>query len=468
MKIIVVGAGPGGYTAGIRAAQKGHDVVVIEDRDLGGTCLNHGCIPSKIFRRSADIADDLKHMKGYGFEADEVPQFSMAALQNRKQRIVATQQKGIQALLKNNTVTLVRGRASLGPDRAVTVDMEEGGKEILEYDRLILATGSRPSALPFAPFDGDHILSSDHVLGMTQLPDTAVIVGGGVVGCEFAFILSSLGVKITVVEALDRMLCLPGISPATSRVVEVSMKKNKIRPLCNSLVKNISVAGGICRVAVGSVKQPDKHQVIEAQKVIVVAGRKPSTRGLNLEQAGIATQKGFVPVTPSMETRVENIYAIGDLAWAPGKQMLAHVAAREAEVAVDAICGRKTAMSYRAVPSAIFTSPEVACVGMTRDQALEEGRAASETRVMLRTLGKIQALGKLDGHAIVTFDQLTHEILGVELAGAHATDIIAEAGLAVEKRLTLEDICHTVHAHPTVAEIMMEVCEKAKGTPLHG
>ncbi len=468
MKLIVVGGGPGGYTAAVRAAQKGYNTVLIEKNDLGGTCLNRGCIPSKIFRRSADIADDLKKMDAYGFEKKDSPAFSMAGLQARKQRVVQTQQKGIKGLLDKNKVTLVQGEAVLGSPGQVNVRLNSGGTESMAYDKLILAMGSYPLSIPAFPIDHGHILSSDDVLDWTDLPESLVIIGGGVVGCEFAFILSSLGVKVTVVETLDRMLCLPGIGAKTSRLVEVSMKKNKVKPLFGRTVTGVEIKDGGCRVELAPAKEKEGPQYIEAQKVLVTVGRKPATAGLNLEQAGIGLEKGFIPVNGAMETSVEGIFAIGDTAWAPGKQMLAHVAAREAEIAVAAIAGKDAFMSYGTVPGGIFTSPEIASVGMTLVEAKQAKLDASDAMVMFRTLGKIQALGKLDGHAIVTFDPHTHRILGFELAGAHATDIIAQAALLVEKKMTLEDVCDTIHAHPTVAEIMMEVCHKAKGTPLHG
>ena len=468
MKIVTIGGGPGGYTAAIRAAQQGHESILIEKAHLGGTCLNQGCIPSKIFRRTADVADDLKGLVALGFDAPADSQVSMPGLQKRKSTIIGGQRKGIAALLDHSGVTLIQGTAAFAAPGSLNVTTE-AGTENITYDRAIIATGSRPVDIPAFPVDGEHILSSDHFLDLEALPQSALIVGGGVVGCEFAFILASFGVKVTVVEALDRVLCLPGISRETSRLVEVAMKKKKIKPLCKQMLQGVEIMDGRCRARLVDGKDPEKTRSLEVDKVIVTVGRVPVTDRLGLENIDVKTEKGFIPVDDRLATAVPDVWAIGDAAWAPGKPMLAHVASREAEVAVAAICGDTEAVvSYRAVPAGIFTAPEVAAVGMSHAEALDAGIPAKCTKSLFRTLGKVQALGKLDGHAMVTFHEETHEILGVELAGAHATDIIAQAALAVEKKLTLEDIVDTIHAHPTVAEVMMEVCMKALDRPLHG
>ena len=469
MKVVIIGGGPGGYTAAVRSAQNGFETTLIEKANLGGTCLNWGCIPSKIFRRSADFADDMKKSARLGFALEHLPTISMDVLQARKENILSSQRKGIASLLAHHNVTVLSGDAVIGKENSVAVTVEDGSVVTVPYDKLIVATGSTPVNIPAFPFDSENVLSSNDVLGLQDVPESAIIVGGGVVGCEFAFILSALGTKVTVVEALDRVLSLPGIEKASSKVIEISMKKHGIRLLTKKLVRSVTSKNGTCVVDVASTDtEQDQVTTLEAQKVIVVVGRAPATKELGIEEVGVELSRGFIPVSETMQTANPDIYAIGDVAWAPGKAMLAHVASTEAGIAVEAIAGGNRAMSYRAVPSGIFTAPEVGNVGMTEEEAKQQGIAATSAKVLFRTLGKVQVLGELDGHAIVTVEEGSGNILGVQLVGAHATDLIAEAGILVEKKMTLHDVCDTIHAHPTVSEIMLEVCLKAAGTPLHG
>ncbi|MCG8632446.1 MAG: dihydrolipoyl dehydrogenase [Desulfobacterales bacterium] len=467
LRLVVIGAGPGGYAAAALAAAKGCDTTLVEAGALGGTCLNTGCIPSKILRKSTGLFREVRESDTFGISTRE-PELDMAGVQARKKGIIAAQQKGVAGLMEKNGVKLIQGRAALeGRDR---IRVDQPGREglTLEFDRLILATGSVPAQIPGFPFDGEHILSSDHVLDLETLPESVLIVGGGVIGCEFAFILNDAGVKVTVVEALDRVLDIPGFDGQGSKLIQRAMKKRKIKCLTSQKVTGAVLSDRGCRVSLeptnGQAKSPAE---IEAEKVIVVAGRQPATKGLGLETAGVDMDgRGYAVVNEFMETSVKNIYAIGDMAGFP-KPMLAHVATAEARRAVSHALGSPGPMSYRAIPSAVFTSPEAAWVGITAKEAEQAGISAQTHTLLFRTIGKVQVLGELDGEAAITADTQSGIILGVRLVGAHATELISQACLAVENKLTLDQLANTIHAHPTVSEVMVELAWKATGQALH-
>ena len=474
-KLVIIGAGPGGYVAAVRAAQAGAEVTVIEQEHLGGTCLNWGCIPSKVMKTTADLLARCRDAETLGVRLEGTAAPDMAALMRRKEKVVADGRQGIQALLDRHGVRHVNGRGRITGPESVAAELPDGNAETIPYDRLILATGTAPLELPAFPFDGEAILSSNHALGLTAVPASTVIVGGGVIGCEFACILANLGSQVTVVEALDRLLPLPTVDPECAKVLAREMKKRKIKILTDRTVVSARREGTGVRAEIGPSPflSPEKAEKVrpsatEAEAILVCVGRTPLTRGIGLETVGVETDpRGWIIADDHFRTSVEGIYAIGDVL-GPDRIMLAHVASAEGEVAVENALGGDRAMDYAAVPGAIFTSPEVADVGLTEAGAAAQGLDVRADTVWFRSLGKAHVIGEIAGQARIISERESGRVLGVHIVGPHASDLIAEGGLAVATGATAADIAETIHAHPTLAEILMETAFKAIDRPLHG
>ncbi|RUA03091.1 MAG: dihydrolipoyl dehydrogenase [Deltaproteobacteria bacterium] len=474
-KITILGAGPGGYVAAIRAAQLGAEVTLVEADQVGGTCLNRGCIPSKVLITTAALLEKFHRAESFGVKVDGRVSPDLAKLMDRKKNVIQGQIKGILGLLKRHKIRLCTGIGQITGPGKIRVTPRKGDEIDLDWDRLILATGTEPLNIPAFPFDGKKIISSDHVLALEEIPESVLILGGGVIGCEFAFILSSLGARVTVVEALSRLLPLPSVDESCSKILQREMKKRRIRVLVDKTVADYAEDGAGLKVTVGpspfleNPSDKDKTlQPLEVDKMLVCIGRHPNSAGLGLENIGIETdEKGWIAVDEHMQTDAENIYAVGDILGTP-KVMLAHVASAEGLVAAENAMGANYRVDYHAVPGAIFTSPEVANVGLTEAQAKERGVACEAHQVLMRTLGKAQVMGELAGEARVIVESDSGRILGIHLVGAHVTELIAEGTLAVQHGMTVNDIVATIHAHPTLAEIMLEVAHKAKGYAIHG
>ncbi len=474
-RVTVLGAGPGGYVAAVRAAQLGAVVTVVEREQVGGTCLNWGCIPSKIMKTTAELLERFHDAATFGIRTEGRAAVDMQQLMARKQKVLATQIKGIEGLLAHHKITLVRGSARIDGPGNVSATAAGGEVQQWEWDRLIIATGSEPFSVPAFPFDGHRILSSNHILGIEQVPESILIVGGGVIGCEFACILSALGSRVTVVEALDRMLPLPSVDAGCSKVLEREMKKRKIKFHVNRVVESIDQGEAGLTATIGpspfaeNLKEKDKQpETVQAAQALVCIGRSPNTAGIGLSTIGLETDaKGWIAVDDRMQTGVAGVYAIGDVL-GPERVMLAHVASTEAMLAAENAMGADRAMDYTAVPGAIFTMPEVACVGLTEAQAHDLGQAARTDTVLFRTIGKAQVIGELAGQASIISDTASGRVLGVHIIGPHATDLLGEGALAVANRLSVGDIADTIHAHPTLAEVMLEVGLKASNKALHG
>ena len=474
-KITIIGAGPGGYVAAIRAAQLGADVSLIEADQVGGTCLNRGCIPSKVLITTTGLLEKIRHADAFGISVDGSVRPDIARLMARKNTIIQGQIKGILGLLKRHKITRYTGTGRItGPGRAAVIS--DGADPVeLAWDRLILATGTQPLNVPAFPFDGRKIISSDDALSLETIPASVVILGGGVIGCEFAFILSSLGAEVTLVEALPRLLPLPSVDAGCSKILQREMKKRRIRFLVNRTVAGYTDAGDRLEITLGPspfLENPSEKDTIQetitVEKLLVAIGRQPGSADLGLETIGVETdKKGWIVADTRMRTRAEHVYAVGDIL-GPAKIMLAHVASTEGMVAAENALGGDRKMDYHAVPGAIFTSPEVANVGLTEAQATAQGIACETHQVLMRTLGKAQVLGELAGEARVVVAVDSGRILGIHLVGAHATDLIAEGTLAIQHGMTVNDIAATIHAHPTLAEIMLEVAHKAQGHAIHG
>jgi dihydrolipoamide dehydrogenase len=400
----------------------------------------------------------------------------MQRLMERKNAVIQAQTKGILDLLKHHKIRYLKGTGYLRDKGLAAVRLPNGEEQELSWDKLILATGTRPFDLPNLAFDGHKVLSSNDALCLQEVPESIMILGGGVIGCEFAFLLSALGSKVTIVEALPRMLPLPSVDEDCSKVLQREMKKRKINFIVNKTVERFDEVNGKLLVTIGpspfleNPTEKDKKTLSQnVDKILVCIGRKPNTTNIDgFDSVGVQLdEKGWVMTNERMETSAADVYAIGDLL-GPSKIMLAHVASTEGLVAAEnAMAGRRS-MDYNIVPGAIFTSPEVANVGLTEAQAKTQGYEVRADSVLFRTLGKAQVIGDIAGQAKIVSEIGSGKILGVHIIGTHATDLIAEGTLAIQTGAKVQDLAATIHAHPTLAEIMLENSLKALDRSLHG
>ena len=456
-RITIVGSGPGGYVAAIRAAQRGARVTVVEDAEVGGTCLNWGCIPTKTLIASTDALEMARHAADFGVELSGEVTYNLPKIRERRDKVVSTQVKGIRALFKSWGVDLIPGRGSLISEDVVRAVRKDGTTQDIRSDRIIIATGSRPAAIPGLPFDGNNILSSNDAVLMHEVPASILIVGAGVIGCEFAFLYRSLGASVTVVEMLPR--ALSSEDEDISSLIEKELKKAKIKLITGARIESMKgTAEGVTAVL-------SNGQEVQAAKALVSIGRALNTEGLRLEDAGLAAGKrGEVPVNDRMETTVPGIYAIGDVT---GIMMLAHVASRQGIVAAENALGGSVRMDYAAVPAGIFTRPEIGSAGLREHQARERGMKISTGTFPYRALGKAHAMGEIAGIVKVIADAGTDRVLGVHICGAHAADLVHEGALAITMGATSKQLGAMIHAHPTLAEGVMEAAEAVHGNAIH-
>jgi len=474
-RILIIGAGPGGYVAAIRAAQLGAEVTIIEQESIGGTCLNRGCIPSKVMKTTAEMLEKFNKAREFGLMFNGSVSIDIKALMERKQTVIQNQIMGISKLFDRHKIRFIRGFGTVEGPNLISVKLFDNETLKVSCDRLILAPGSQPLDIPTFPFDGKKILSSNHALDLLEIPESILIVGGGVIGCEFAFILQALGSKVTIVEALSRMLPLPSVDESCSKVLQREMKKRKIKFMVNSTIEKVQDEGDECRVAIGPSlfarelkERESKPLIMEVEKMLVCIGRKPNIANSGIEKLGVKMdKKGWVITNERMETSVPNVYAIGDVL-GPSKVMLAHVASAEGLIAAENAMGMGSIINYNIVPGAIFTMPEVANVGLTDAQAREQGYNIRADTVLFRNVAKAQVIGEIAGEAKIVSDAENGRILGVHIIGPHATDLIAEGTLAMKMGCTVKELAETIHAHPTLAEIMSETSFKALSRPLHG
>ncbi len=467
MKLTIIGAGPGGYSAAFAAAKAGAEVTLVERAKLGGTCLHTGCIPTKTLRSSADALDMASRLAEFGVAGECSLRADMPAVVTRKRKVTATLQTGLEKTCAALKVRVIRGTAELVNAGLVRVRTAEGVEDVAG-DNVILATGSSPLELPALPVDHVRVLSSDDALELQAVPASLIIVGGGVIGCELAFIYRAFGSKVTVVEGQARLLPLPSVDEEISRLMQREMKKRGIAVELARTVTAVRPAGddasgtGVS-VEIGAspfvqAANPPAPRRLEAEAVCVAVGRVPHTDGLNLAAAGVKTDaRGWIEADDFLETSVPGVYAIGDIL-GPRRIMLAHMAVAEAHTAVRNILrpqDRKT-QRYDVVPSAVFTAPEIGEVGLSEAQARERGLAVKTAVFQFRELGKAQAMGALAGLFKIVAEEGTGRLLGVHVAGAHASDLIAEAALALQKGCTAAELYETIHAHPTLSEGLYE------------
>ena len=453
-RVIIIGAGPGGYVAAIRAAQLGATVTVIEKGDVGGTCLNVGCIPTKVLLHSAELFTAMTHEgPSIGIFADNV-RFDWPAIMKRKTSVVKRLTGGVGSLLRSNAVTLVPGQAKLVAPNAVEIAGQR-----LEADAIIIAAGSVPAVPPIPGLDLPGVITSDGALSLEALPKSIAIAGGGVIGVEFASVFASFGVTVTVVEMLPRIL--PNIDAEAAAILRKALTKKGVAFHTASKLQSVVKNGEGLRLAV---ETPEGPQTIDVDKLLVATGRRPNTAGLGLEELGVAMDRARIVTDNRMRTNVPGVYAIGDCT---SKIMLAHVAEHEGEVAVENIMGHDAVMDYTAVPSAIYTTPAVASVGLSEEDAVKAGHTVKVGRFPLAANGKALIAGETDGLVKIIADTRHDAILGVHIIGGPATDMIAEGGLALRLEATLDEIITTIHAHPTVSEAVAEAAMAALGRAIH-
>ena len=474
-KIVIIGAGPGGYVAAVRAAQLGAEVTVVERDNVGGTCLNWGCIPSKVMKTTADMLDNFRKASAFGIQVTGSVDIDMEKLTLRKQQIIQNQSQGILNLFNDHNIRYLRGEANITGPTACSVTLGDGETHTVQWDKLILATGSAPLNGPAFSFDGDRIISSNDALYLKDVPGSILVLGGGVIGCEFASIFAALGSRVVLVEAFPRLLPLPSVDEACSKILQREMKKRKIQVLLNRTAIAVDKDSEKFRITLGpspfaKETKPLKTEpeTVDVEKMLVCIGRQPNTTGIGLENIGIATDsRGWIVADDRMQTNIAGVYAVGDVL-GPSRIMLAHVASAEGIIAVDNALGNPRKMDYRVVPGVIFSQPETANVGLTEAQAKEQGYSVRSDSVLFRTLGKAHVIGEIAGEVKMVSSIDDGEILGVHIIGPHAGDLIAEGALAMQLGATVADLAETIHAHPTLSEAMLEVSLKALGRPLHG
>lgn len=457
MKITVLGAGPGGYVAAIRAAQRGASVTVVEDDEVGGTCLNWGCIPTKALVASATLLEKTKRSKEYGLELNGEILPDIRKIIDRKNRIVRTQVKGIRGLFQGRGIRLVHGRGVIKSLHKVRVTDNNGSEETIDTDKIIIATGSRPSVLPALPFNGKTVISSNDAVHLREIPGKVLIVGAGAIGCEFAFIYRAFGSDVTVVERMRN--AVPNMDSEISGLLEREMKKYRIRLLTGVHVEKVDMHADSV-----SAKLSD-GSVVDAQVILVSTGRTLNSSGMGLDNIGVQTGEGDrILVNDRMETSAAGVYAVGDVT---GGMMLAHVASREGSVAALNATGSEVKMRYGAVPSAVYTRPEAAAVGFTEKQAMDSGLRIGVGRFQFRSLGMAHAAGEIAGLVKIITENESGRILGTHIIGPHASELIHEAALAMEKGLSAHDIANTIHAHPAMSEALLEAAEDVHDRSVH-
>jgi len=453
MKVVVIGGGPGGYVAAIRAAQLGAEVTLVEKENLGGTCLNKGCIPTKALLQTAEVFADAQKSADFGVNTSGVT-LDFAKAQTRKQATVNQLVGGVGGLMKANKITVVNGTASFVDKDTIAVD----GKP-LPFDKIILATGSVPTTVPISGIDSPRVVDSTGALEFSEVPASMVIIGGGVIGVEFGHIYSTLGADITIVEAQDEIL--PFMDMELAKIVRAKLEKQGVKILTKAKVVKILDTATSADVEVeheGSIK------TLGCEKILMSVGRKVNTAELNLDAAGISHENGRIIVDKTGRTNVPSIYAIGDCT---GGVMLAHVASVQGEIAAENIMGHKAVYDEKTNPACVYTNPELAGVGMTEEQAKAQGIDYIVGRFPFMANGKALVMGSTEGMVKVIAGKRYGEVLGVHIAGPRATDMIAQAALAIKVEATLDEIVDTICAHPTVAESVREATLAAYGRAIH-
>jgi dihydrolipoamide dehydrogenase len=455
--VLVIGAGPGGYVAAIRAAQLGKKVTIVEKGNVGGVCLNVGCIPSKALISAAERYAAMRDDLGMGIVAEHVT-VDFGKVQEWKQGVVSRLTGGVESLLKGNKVEIVTGEAVFVSQNEVRVNRGYES-ERLKFEHCIVATGSRPAELKAFPFGG-RIISSTEALNLSEIPQSLVVIGGGYIGVELGQMFAKFGTQVTLLEAESQIL--PAFEKQLAQLVQKNMKKHHINVVKNALAKAVEQNDQSVTVTY-TVK--DKEETVTADYLLVTVGRKPNTDELGLDVAGVkVNERGLIEVDEQCRTSNEHIFAIGDVVDGPA---LAHKASYEGKVAAEVIAGQASAVDYKVIPSVVFSDPEIATVGLNEAEAKEKGYEVTTGKFPYAANGRALSINSTDGFVKVVANKENGVILGAQIIGSEASNLIAELGLAIEMGATLEDLALTIHAHPTLAEMAMEAAEVAMGTPIH-
>lgn len=459
--VVVLGAGPGGYVAAIRASQLGLKVAIVDKQWLGGVCLNVGCIPSKALLHNAEIAHTLlSNAKELGVSFDNL-ELDYAAAFKRSRQVSQRLTKGVGFLMKKNNIEVMEGTAKLAGAGKVTVELKAGGTEEVKAKDIILATGAHATVIPGMEPDGEKLLDYIHAIMLEKLPKSAVIIGGGAIGVEFATIWSGYGVDVTIVEMLPHIL--PNEDEEAAAELARAMKKRGVKVHAGTKVKSVTKT----ETGTSVLLEGDKgEETIEAEITLVAIGFKPNSQGIGLEEAGVELDKrGFVQIDDRMATNVPGIWAIGDLT---GKLLLAHAASAMGQICAENIAGQEQRkLDYRMIPRAVFSDPQVASFGYTEEQAKEAGFDVKVGRFNFIANGKALGLAQGTGFAKIITDAIYGELLGATLVGPEVSELLPELVLAQANELTVEEIAHSVHIHPTLSEAIMEAAEVALGRPIH-
>lgn len=455
--MIVVGSGPGGYVAAVKGAQLGMKVAVVERENLGGICLNWGCIPTKALMKSAQAFNYAKHAAAYGVKVDTV-EADLNAMVDRSRGVAATMNKGVDFLLKKHGVEVIMGTATLLPGNRVSVDGTE-----YEADHIVIATGARSRVMPAMPQDGKHIIGYREAMTLREQPQRMLVCGSGAIGSEFAYFYQSIGTQVTLVEFMPQIL--PNEDEEVAAQMSRSFRKMgmKVMPSCS--VEKVDVEGDVCHVTVKDIKK-NTETVIDVDVVLSAVGVVTNLEGLGLDEVGIKYERGKIEVDDYYRTNVPGYYAIGDVVHGPA---LAHVASKEAICCVEAIVkGEARKVNYNNVPGCTYTVPEVASVGLTEKKAVEAGHEVKVGKFFFKASGKATAAGSTDGFVKVVVDAKSDLILGCHMCGDNVTEMIAEIVAAREAGLTAREVAAAIHPHPTMSEAVMEALEGAHGEAIHG
>jgi dihydrolipoamide dehydrogenase len=454
--LAILGGGPGGYVGAIRAAKLGLKVAVIEKDNLGGVCLNCGCIPTKALYHVAETMEAIERASIFGIDAGK-PKLDFSKAMKRKDEVIEMQRRGLAFHFKKNGIELIKGEGRLSSGNSLTVKTSDGKESVVNADNIMISTGSSAANVP--PFDlsDEGIMENMGILSLEKLPKSLLIVGGGVIGCEFANIFASFGTKVTIVELLPSILTTE--DKEVSKVIHKSLRKKDVDIFTSTKVEESKKEGAGFKLKLSG------GENLEAEKVLISVGRKPNSANIGLEEAGIVTdENGFIKVDNKLRTNINNIYAVGDII---GGLQLAHLASEEGKIAAEIISGKDKIMDYSVVPWAVFTSPEIGTVGLNAEQAKEKGYQVCVGNFPFSNSGKAFITGETEGFINIVTNKETGEILGAQMVGPRTSDLVHEVAVAMKGEMLIDDLSTTIHSHPTLSEAVMEAAEDCFGIATH-
>ncbi len=458
--VAIIGSGPGGYVAAIRAAQRGMKTVIIEKEHIGGVCLNWGCIPTKVIIHSVNTLREIRKASDLGINVEGI-NFDMSRIIARSRNVSERLSNGVTYLLKKHNITVINGYAKLNSKNEIQVENKEKEHiQTIKAKNIIIATGSQPKILPHLPIDGKDVISSRHALERETLPLSMAIIGAGAIGVEFAYIYKHLGVEVTIIEALD--VLLPVEDAEISRELLKQFKKQKIRCMLQSKIQKISKNDKSIEL---TIEDPKGSSTLNVETVLSAIGVSPNTADIGLDTVGIKQEKGFIIVDKYQQTNIAGIYAIGDVTGIP---MLAHKASKEALISIDHIQGKTPKpLNKMFIPGCTYCEPQIASIGLREKDVVEKNIEYKVSKVYYRAIGKAQAVNHIDGFLKCIIDKKTRKIIGAHCIGAEATELIAELTVAITQGLQIDALAETIHAHPTLSELILETAENALGEAIH-